>query len=173
MATQIEFKGNIKIDFERVLQSVQEEIRNSYACSSLSVTELTKKLSSIDIIHKAFCKGVEFYIDTQDNYKQILHYGGEATIEKIKTVFYDWLVVNKEKYGLHMKAISGDNIIISEVPGYEGLPSVLNLGDGVYVGRMAGHSFIYDGVEYYSEIGVRCPFYTEEKVHIVNGKQVY
>ena len=173
MTTEIEFKGNIKIDFERVLQGVQEKIRNYYSCSSLLVTELTKKLSSIDVLYKEFCKFVEFYINEQDSYEQILHYGSEDTIEKIKTTFYDWLVMNKEKFGLHMKAISGDNIIISDVPGYEGLPSVLNLGDGVYVGRMAGHSFIYNGVEYYSEIGVRCPFYAEETVHIVNGKQVY
>lgn len=63
--------------------------------------------------------------------------------------------------------------IIVQVHGYEGLPHVKNLGDGVYAGKMAGHSFIYNGVEYYSEIGVRCPVHMPVTVKIENGVEVW
>jgi hypothetical protein len=181
MATQIDFRASIKLDFEVTLKSIQENIKDFYSDDTISVTDLTKKLSAVDCIYKNFCDYINDYIDDQilpnidEPYEDILYLGGEHAIEKIKTVFYDWLIHNKEKYGLHMKSIYDivENPIISQVSGYEGLPSVLNLGDGVYAGKMAGHSFLYDGIEYYSEIGIRCPFYTEQTVRIENGKEVY
>ena len=59
--------------------------------------------------------------------------------------------------------------IIVDVDGYEGLPPVLNLGDGTYQGRMAGHSFLYNGREYYSTIGIRCPVHVPTTIKIENG----
>ena len=140
---------------------------------------MTEKLSAVDCIYKNFCDYVDDYINEQlpidEPYEYLVYFGGDSAVEKIKTVFYEWLVANKKKFGLHMKKMSEmvKDPIIVKVSGYEGLPHVKNLGDGVYAGKMAGHSFIYDGVEYYSEVGVRCPFYIPETVKIENGEQVY
>lgn len=179
MGTQIDFRASIQLDFEKTLKSIQENIRDFYSDDTISVTDLAKKLSAVDCIYKNFCDYVNDYINEQlpidEPYEYLVYFGSDTAVEKIKTVFYDWLVQNREKYGLHMKSIYDicENPIISQVPGYEGLPHVLNLGDGVYAGRMAGHSFLYNGIEYYSEVGVCCPFYTNETVRIKNGKQVY
>ena len=178
MATQIDFRASIKLDFEVTLKSIQENIKDFYSDDTISVTDLTKKLSAVDCIYKNFCDYVDDYINEQlpidEPYEYLVYFCGERAIEKIKTVFYDWLVHNREKYGLHMKSIYDicAEPIFSQVSGYEGLPHVVNLGDGVYTGRMAGHSFLYDGIEYYSEEGVRCPFYTDQTICIENGKQV-
>ena len=64
-------------------------------------------------------------------------------------------------------------MIIVDVDGYEGLPHVMNLGDGTFSGQMHAHTFEYDGKTYYSDIGVKCPFPVAYTVKIENGVQVH
>ena len=179
MKEQIVLKAKVDIDFEYILKLIQDGIKDDVETGYLEKERLEECLVSIDHIHNDFCEHVEDYLNEVlpfDNaYDNIYELCGIEGIDKIKYVFWEWLVANKKKYGLQMKKMSEmiKDPIIVDISGYEGLPHVKNLGDGVYTGKMAGHSFIYDGVEYYSEVGVRCPFYVPETVTIKNGEQVY
>lgn len=67
-----------------------------------------------------------------------------------------------------MKKIN-DYILESKV---YALPSVLELGDGVFEGTIWGSCFTYDGKEYKSEIGALNIFPSKATLEIRNGKIV-
>lgn len=67
--------------------------------------------------------------------------------------------------------MENDDFVVN-VNGYEGLHSILSLGDGEYKGMLSGYRFRYKGEDYYSEIGVRCPFPIPCIIFIKDGKQV-
>ena len=54
MATQIDFRASIQLDFEKTLKSIQENIRDFYSDDTISVTDLAKKLSAVDCIYKNY-----------------------------------------------------------------------------------------------------------------------
>ena len=179
MKTNIELKAEISIDFYAVLKLIQHGIRDDAQIGCIPEDRLEECLTSVDFIHDDFCNYLEDYINKSlpinNAYDNIYDLCGEEGLDKIKDVFWEWLMHNKKELHLHTKQVEGnpEDLIIVDVDGYEGLPHVVNLGDGIFEGKMAGHSFIYNGCEYYCEVGVRCPFYIPQTVRIKDGKEVY
>lgn len=62
---------------------------------------------------------------------------------------------------------------INNDPSYTDFPNVIELGDGEFSGEMKAYLFKYNGKVYYSNIGIRCPFYAPHTIKIENGIQIH
>lgn len=98
----IHFNGKVSLNFKNILKSIKGDIKE---CLKTGANECPLDENSIDDIFQLFKDYFDTYIIEElwrDNeYDNLVDFGGNEALEAIKKEFKEWLVRNRETLKLH------------------------------------------------------------------------